>query len=123
MNSLEETMSLINRDAMIVFPKQSLYDWQNRIFPEDLISIGTDPFGHEEGHVFLIPQMDDSAHFEKWIKKNYKDFFENLLFEWCTDESLWPSNRTYKMFIEWFHVSYQSMVQDTIGTPIEQDEE
>ncbi len=116
-------MSLINRDAMLIFPKQPLYDWQNYIFSRAPLTFGNEPFGHEKGIVFLIPEMDDSTHFEKWIQKNYKEFFEELLFGWCTDESLWPSKRNHKMFREWFHVSYQSMVQDTMDIPLEQDED
>ncbi len=53
-------MSLINRDAMLIFPKKPLYDWQNSIFPEDPIDMEDDPFGNENGSVYLIPEMNDS---------------------------------------------------------------
>jgi hypothetical protein len=118
-------MSSINRDIMIIIPKKPLIDWQNTIFPENPLSTDIDPFKPDEGTAFLIPEMDAPEEFEKWIKKNYKIFFEGMLDEWCTDENLWPKNLTYKMFREWFTVMYQSMLIDTLDMPIirEDDDE
>ena len=116
-------MSLINRCGMITFPLQPVFDWQNKIFPDDPISIDGDPFGHENGTIYLIPEMETFEQFEKWIQKNYKVFFEELLFGWCTDESLWPAKRNHKMFREWFHVSFQPMVFDTLNISLKHDED
>ena len=116
-------MSLINRDAMIIYPKQPLYDWMNLIFTEKLNFDDKDYFGHERGTVFLIPELEDFEHFEKWIQKNFKEFFEESLNGWCTEESLWPKKRNHKLFREWFHVTYQSMVIDVLEESIEHEED
>ena len=35
-----------------------------------------------------------------------------MLGGWVTDEALWPKNRTFEMFHEWFEVQMSSIVQD-----------
>jgi len=55
---------------------------------------------------------------------NYLEIFEEELFSWIEDDSLWPAPRTFELFSEWIQVSYQSMVVDlNESEPIEYDEE
>ncbi len=35
-----------------------------------------------------------------------------MLAGWVTDEALWPRDRTFEMFREWFEVQLSSIVQD-----------
>lgn len=35
-----------------------------------------------------------------------------MLSAWVTDEDLWPKNRTFAMFGEWFDVQTYSMIAD-----------
>ena len=58
---------------------------------------------------------------EEWIKMNYEALFENDLQGWYTDESLWPKKRDLKLFREWFDVECHTVVEDTVGVPIEDD--
>lgn len=39
-----------------------------------------------------------------------------------TDESLWPKKRNLSLFYEWFEMECHSVLIDTVGTPIEDDE-
>ncbi|MBE7413296.1 MAG: hypothetical protein HS129_14755 [Leptospiraceae bacterium] len=115
-------MSIINRDVFLLSPKKPLFDWSNKIFPDDPIKFDRKPFDHDEAHAYLIPELDSPKDFKKWIQKNYRQFFEEQLFGWCTDETLWPRKLTFKMFQDWFDISYQSMVFDTIpDEPVEYD--
>lgn len=116
-------MSFIDRDAMILIPRKPLFEWQNEIFPESPMETETDPFEHDGGSVYLIPELEHPGAFEEWIEDNFKFFFEDQLSGWCTDESLWPETLSYKMFRQWFHVVYQSFVMDLLDEPIEKDEE
>ena len=50
------------------------------------------------------------------------EFFENELEGWYTDETLWPKNRDYKTFMEWIEVECHSVVLDTVGGEIYDDE-
>lgn len=65
--------------------------------------------------------MDSPDMIEKWIKKNFDNIFINELNKWCTDESFWPTNRSYKMFKEWFDVAFYSMILDLEEFPITKD--
>jgi len=38
--------------------------------------------------------------------------FEGLLENWSLDEAIWPKDRTFEMFCEWFEVGMSSVVED-----------
>ena len=63
-----------------------------------------------ENTIYLIPEMETG--FEAWLKRNYTAMFEQELDSWCTDESLWPEDRSFKTFKKFFKVSFHSMVFD-----------
>jgi len=109
----------INRDALIVYPKQALIDWVNTVFPEDPMECPK-MFEHDEGTIYLIPEFDHYDHALDFLKKNFKYFFDSELFGWCTDEEAWPQKRTWKMFQEFFHFSIQSVVINTVEGSIEE---
>lgn len=111
----------INRDALILFPKQPLFDWVNSIFKDQKIEC-PEPLAHDEGNIYLLPEMDHYSYTVEFLKENFEVFFEKELFEWCTDENDWPKKLTWEMFEEWFHYSIQSMVEDTLEEEIIKDE-
>jgi hypothetical protein len=80
---------------------------------------------NRERTVYLISDRDadDDKAVARWIKANYQVLFEAELEGWYTDESLWPQKRTLKMFHEWFEVECHSVIEDTVGTPIEEEED
>jgi len=101
----------INRDIVILFPKQPLIDWVNRIFPESKEECPKF-FEHDEGTTYLLPEnysIDDAL---DNLKANFRFFFEEELFQWCVDETYWPKNLTWQLFENWFHYSIQTMVFD-----------
>ncbi len=111
----------INRDVLILSPKQPLIDWVNYIFPNDKLDCPK-LMGHDEADLFLIPEFyhyDDAVEF---LKENFIVFFEQELFEWTTDETLWPKNLTWELFKEWFHYSIQSVIMDTLEEDIEKND-
>ena len=110
----------INRDAVIIFPKQPLIDWVNKIFPDDKISCPK-TMAHDEANVYLIPETDSHEDALKEIKANFELFFYEELNNWCVDDSFWPKNLSWKMFNEWFNYSVQSMVIDVLDAPIKKD--
>jgi hypothetical protein len=67
-------------------------------------------------------EADDDKALTRWIKANYQTLFEAELEGWYTDESLWPQKRTFKLFQEWFEVECHSVIEDMVGTPIEDNE-
>lgn len=111
---------LINRDAVIIFPKQPLMDWVNTIFTDDKIECPK-LMAHDEANVYLIPETDCPEDALKEVKANFELFFTEELNHWCVDDSLWPKKLTWKMFNDWFHYSVQSMVFDVLEEPILKD--
>lgn len=111
----------INRDVLILFPKQPLFDWVNYIFPDGKMECPK-LMAHDEADIFLIPEFyhyDDAI---EYLKENFIDFFKHQLFEWTMDEDLWPDNLTWEMFCNWFHFSIQSVVMDTLEDEIGKDD-
>lgn len=116
-------MSLINRDALILYPKQALYDWANRIFREKVDYGPVDLARHDAGTIFLIEEQDSEESFGLWLEENYEFFFVTMLSLWTPDESLWPTEVSFPMFQDWFHAVYQSMVIDVEEAPLEREED
>jgi hypothetical protein len=107
---------IINRNAFIVKARKPYIDWANSIFNDS----PTD-FSKEENNIYLIREMDNNQQIADWIRKNFDKIFQNELNDWCTDETTWPSKRTYKMFTEWFEIEISSMVLDLEDYEIEKD--
>jgi hypothetical protein len=106
----------IDRNAILVRPKKPFYGWLNKIFKEE------NPISEkEENNIYLIREMGSNEDIKKWIKKNFDNLFVNELNDWYTDESGWPTNRTYKMFCDWFDVEVHSMVLDLEEFPVTKD--
>ncbi|MGN6603609.1 MAG: hypothetical protein ACTHK8_14240 [Ginsengibacter sp.] len=96
----------INRNAIIVKPKQPLLDWINSIYPEspiETLNVGT---------VYLVNSGDNVEQVERWLQKNFDNIFQNELNGWNTDEENWPEKRTFKLFKEWFNYEIHDMILD-----------
>lgn len=109
--------------------------WSNRErHYMDLLSSLSNPFdkdpgmtvdsANEERIVYLISDADgDSGEtVERWIKQNYQVLFEEELEGWYTDPDLWPKKRSLKLFREWFDIECQSVLIDTVGEPMRDDD-
>jgi hypothetical protein len=108
----------INRNAFSIVLRQPFLNWvketeKNSLFPRE----ATDT------NIYLLEEKNDNAEIENWIKKNFDLVFKKELAAWFADEKLWPKNRSYKMFTEWFTVSYHSMVYDLENFPVDKDAE
>ncbi len=110
----------INRDVLIIFPKQPLFDWVNDIFPGDKLECPK-TMEHNEGDIFLIPEFDHPDEAINYIRENFMKFFRHELLEWTTDKHLWPKNLSFEMFENWFHYSIQSVVVDTLVDKIKKE--
>jgi len=113
----------INRSVVIIRPKQPFLDWLSlaekklghETFPIDL---------NEEGIAFLIPDehITNSKEAQTYIERHWEEIFEQFLFEWIIEDSLWPKKRTLKMFREWFEMIYAPMAWDLVEQPLEIEE-
>ena len=75
--------------------------------------------------VYLIAEdaADTPETLEKWIKANLDVLFECELEGWYTDPAVWPNNRTYALFKTWFEVECHTVLLDTLGGLIVDDDE
>jgi hypothetical protein len=113
----------INRDLIILLPKQPVLDWIMGVDPNPLEELTLEELRQEQD-AFLVRhgEFEGIEDAEKWVYRRWKKFFELFLHDWFTDESRGPQNRTLKMFKEWFEVQYHSMVWDLSDEPIEHED-
>lgn len=113
----------INRSVVIVRPKKPFLDWLSSV--EKALGGGLSEIDlTEEGAAFLIPDEDiiDAKEAQRYIESKWRDIFEQFLFDWLIDDTLWPKKRTLKMFREWFDLVYAPMAWDLVKKPLEIDE-
>ena len=112
---------MINRAAIILKCKKPFIRWLNESDPYDDNPGITLEMANEDRTVYLI-QEDDAENLEEWVSLNFMNLFENELESWYTDESLWPTDRDKRLFDEWFEVECHSVLVDTVGGDITDDE-
>jgi hypothetical protein len=111
MEPLSHYYDQVNRHAIVIKPKQSLLNWINALYP-DLPEDGS------ETAVYLVKERDSYDDTEKWLRRNFKNIFENELNGRHQDEDDWPPKRTYKLFTEWFDTEIHTIVEDIEEGPI-----
>ena len=114
-------METINRAAVIIKPKQPFVDWIN-YFPDDKNKYTLEQMSKKENLTFLIPEFLCQDESLNYVKKNYSYIFEFELWGWITDKKLWPENRTWKMFQNWFEIEINSEVIDLVDEKIEKED-
>ncbi|UCF91286.1 MAG: hypothetical protein JSW39_23910 [Desulfobacterales bacterium] len=112
---------MINRAAVILKYKEPFVRWINEADPCEDHAVITLESANEDRNVYLITD-EDGENFEEWVSLNCKTLFENELEGWYTDKSLWPKKRNKKTFNEWFDVECHTVIIDTVGGKIEDDE-
>ena len=115
---------MLNRGAIILRYREPAIRWINETDPageQHTISAGD---LRQDCTVYLISEEDadgDSA-VNKWVARNFRTLFETELEGWITEPSLWPKKRTLKLFYQWFDVEYHSVIVDTVGNELYDDE-
>lgn len=108
-------MKTINRTAIHVLPRQPFLDWLKQIDP----SLPVNPADLlEDSNIYLIPETDSPEHAQKWLRRHFDSIFTGELESWCTDESLWPTPRTFTLFEQWFSWTAHSLVYDLAKAPL-----
>jgi hypothetical protein len=115
--------ALINRNLIVLLPKQPALDWILRVDPEPMTHLTLDAFRQEQD-AFLVPEgkVETPEAAQRWAERRWDAIFTQFLFSWFVDESMWPERRTLGMFRQWFEVQYHSMVWDVSGDPIVHDD-
>jgi hypothetical protein len=120
-----EPLYVTNRVVAIILPKAPFVDWIKAADPVPSNATITFEDAREEPSAFLIPTDDaddPDQPGKRWIQRNWKAVFEQLLGDWYVDPDLWPRNRTLKMFRDWCEVRIHTVVLDYADTPLEYDD-
>jgi hypothetical protein len=115
-----ETITLVDKSAIVVRPKQAYVDWANH-FDDGGPTLSIEE-ARRDPDVFLIEEvMGDFEHEpqkKKILKKYYTTIFEHQLDAWMTDEASWPPRRDFHTFLDWFDVEICSMVLNLSKDPV-----
>lgn len=105
---------MINRGALILRYKEPAVRWINDADLAPNPSRLTIEQVNEERTVYLVDDAvgDSPQALERWLKKSYVALFELELEGWYTDPDLWPRDRSYRVFREWFDVELHTMLLD-----------
>ncbi len=116
-------MQLINRNVVVIKPKQPFLDWVNH--HPGLPGL-TPPISWEEAQqdctVLLVPELDGPDESQDYLATLKLQLLEMELESWHRDPTAWPSNRTPAMFDEWFGLEIHSMVWDLLDEAIAKEE-
>jgi len=115
---------MVNRAAVLLRYRKPAVAWINEADPYHDDPGITLSDTNEERTVYLISNedADDAKTFEGWLKSNYLALFETELEGWYVDESLWPEKRNFETFKSWFSVECHTVLLDTVGSKIYDDE-
>ncbi len=119
-SSSPKSMITINRSVAIIKPDKPFIKWANSL--PDAAREYTDEEFQEDCNAILIPEYDSDKEARKYISQIWEDLFDEELWSWWTDETLWPKDRTEQMFWKWFKIEFHSMVADPYDLPIEKED-
>jgi hypothetical protein len=116
--------AVVNRGALILRYKEPVVRWINEADPNPSGSPITLERVNEERTVYLISDStgDDKRTFERWLRRHYAKLFEMELDDWYTDPALWPSERSYELFTQWFEPELHTVLIDLGQGAIYDDE-
>ncbi len=112
---------MLNRAALILRYKQPFVDWINGVDPSPQSHPLTLAEVNEEHTVYLV-EVEDEDELAEWLVGHHQELFEEELNGWYMDPGLWPRVRSLKMLREWCSFELHTVVVDTGGSPIEDNE-
>lgn len=110
----DDALNIVNRAALLIQLKTPFADWLQQTFEDQDYR-----YILLQKEVLLIPGELNNENFDAWLQQNFDPLFCQKLNDWTDDESLWPVNRSLKMFKEWIHFEFIDLVSDSLNEPLE----
>jgi hypothetical protein len=104
-------MFQVDRVAAIIRPTEKMINWLKKQ-PGYRETAGISP--QKDCTVLLIPQFEGPSQATAYIKGLAQAIFEGELASWDIEPHLWPKDRSYTAFTQWFSVEYHSLVYDLV---------
>jgi hypothetical protein len=117
---------MINRAVLILKAKEPVLKWINESDPDNENPGVSLEDINRENTVYLISEADSESPdtLNAWLELNYQTLFESELENWCVEEKLWPQQRTFNLFQQWFSFDCHTIIVDTLDVPIvDEDDE
>ena len=105
-------MREIDRGLIVLHPRQPFVDWLNS-WSTDGKDVSLEEAG-KDGDAFLIPEFESEEEAKAYVRLHATQLLEHVLEDWCPDKSLWPAQRNYVTFCQWFDVSLHSTMFDMV---------
>ena len=108
---------VINRSLLLALDKQPYATWANS-FDDDGPRLNLAEY-RKDSNAYLVVDYAETGDARELVELYWDEIFEHELNAWMRDPSTWPSDRTLKMFWQWFDVEFASMVFDLGEEPLE----
>lgn len=108
----------LERSVAVIKPKEPFLDWVNNSF-DNLETELTLESIRIDCNSYLIPEVAEIEDGVNFIDEKFVELFELELSAWSEEKNTWPTNRTLKMFWEWFDVEIHPVTID-ISEPEEE---
>ncbi|AWL07962.1 hypothetical protein HME7025_00077 [Aquirufa nivalisilvae] len=99
--------SYLNKNVIVLHYGHGFKNWYEAINPSLEIE-----FSNLEGFAYIVDERETIPELKQWLESNYESIFSAKLLDWCPEVILWPQNRSFQMFAEWFDISYISTVME-----------
>lgn len=110
-------MYFVDRALAVLKPKQAFVDWLNAV-PDNDVYLSLESIRSDCTSI-LIPEYNEPEEAINYIDEIYERLFELELSSWYEDRSLWPQDRSLKVFWEWFDVELSSILIDTVDQDLQ----
>ena len=102
---------MLNRCAVTILAKQPFRDWLASL--PDPLDATLEELNHDN-QVFLLPSFDTYEEAEELLRDFFGEIFQQWLAGYWTVPAHWPADRSWKVFHEWFDVTFHSMITDLV---------
>lgn len=102
-------METVNRLAVVIAPRAPYLAWAQSLQGDLTI----DKLPRDDwATVYLVNGLGDRVDRTAILRRHWQAIFDEQLFSWSQDHEVWPTKRTFRMFLEWFDVRVIEMVFD-----------
>jgi hypothetical protein len=68
--------------------------------------------------IYLLPEYGLETDLEAYLKEVCQEIFEEQLNGWFRADELWPEERNFEVFRQWFECQFHSMLFDLADGPL-----
>src|SRR5690348_14965262 len=114
-------MFVLDLTAVIVTSRQPFLDWLKSV--DDTSDDLTLAVLNQDPSLYLLPESVNDEAAKRRLRKSCGEIFAEELDSWWRDQSVWPKDRSFRVFARWFDYRFHSMVFDLVQhAPIREED-